>query len=202
MVKRSIKNVKDIDVIAQLKSWYLSANSGNIRNGVVWYSEAQEFCKYLNEKYGIDLYVCAAVVSCLSPNNKWERNKVDAEAVIVAFINGISPDNIKVCTYDRNKLKAFRILNGELIAESSPKTHAFAMNVGRLSSDHITIDKWHIRACLCGTDEGAIDCVDGVTVKQYRRIEQLTSMVAKSFELKGYELQAIIWVTIKEAWGR
>ena len=202
MEKRSIKNIKDKDVIVNLKFWYAFAGSDNIRKGMYWYQEAQDFCKYLNEKYGIDLYVCAAVVSCLSPNNKWERNKVDAEAVIIAFINGISPDNIKVCTYDRNKLKAFRVLNGELIAESSPKTHAFAMNVGRLSSDHITIDKWHIRACLCGIDEGAVDCVESVTIKQYRRIEQLTSMVAQELGLKGYELQAIIWVTIKEAWNR
>ena len=202
MGKRSIINAKDKDVINKLKDWYTSANSNNIRKGMVWYSEAQEFCKYLNEKYGIDLYVCAAVISCLSPNNKWERNKIDAEAVIIAFINGISAESIKVCTYNNNKLKAFRVLNGEMIAESSPKTHAFAMNVGRLSSDHITIDKWHIRACLCGIDEGAVDCVDGVTIKQYRRIEQLTSMVSQELGLKGYELQAIIWVTIKDAWNR
>lgn len=202
MEKRSIKNIKDKDVINKLKDWYTSASSKNIRKGMQWYQEAQEFCKYLNDKYGIDLYVCAAVVSCLSPNNKWERNKVDAEAVIVAFINGINPENIKVCTYNRNKLKAFRVLNGEMIAESSPKTHAFAMNVGRLSSEHITIDKWHIRACLCGIDEGAVDCVESITAKQYRRIEQITSMVAKEFGLKGYELQAIIWVTIKQAWNR
>lgn len=202
MEKRSIKNINDKDIAANLKSWYGFADSDNIRKGIRWYREAQDFCKYLNEKYGIDLYVCAAVVSSLSPNNKWERNKIDAEAVIIAFINGINPDNIKVCTYNRNKLKAFRILNGELIAESSPKTHAFAMNVGRLSSEHITIDKWHIRACLCRIDEGAVDCVESITSKQYRRVEQITSMVAKEFGLKGYELQAIIWVTIKQAWNR
>ena len=202
MSKRSIKNIKDNDVINTLKYWYASASSGNIRKGMMWYKEAQDFCKYLNEKYGIDLYICAAVVSCLSPNNKWLRNKIDAEAVIVAFINGISPENIKVCTYNNNKLKAFRVLNGELIAESSPKTHAFAMNVGRLSADHITIDKWHIRACMCGIGESPVDCVESITVKQYRRVEQLTSMVAEELGLKGYELQAIIWVTIKEAWGR
>lgn len=202
MEKRSIKNIDDKNAVINLKSWYKSANSDNISKGMEWYQDAQNFCKYLSEVYGIDLYVCAAVISCLSPNNKWERNKIDAQAVIVAFINGIDPDNIKVCTYNNNKMKAFRILNGEMIAESSPKTHAFAMNVGRLSSEHITIDKWHIRACMCGIDEGAVDCVESVTAKQYRRIEQLTSMVAKEFGLKGYELQAIIWVTIKEAWNR
>jgi len=44
--------------------------------------------------------------------------------------------------------------------------------------------------------------VESVTIKQYRRIEQLTSMVAQEFDLKGYEFQAIVWITIKEAWGR
>jgi len=44
--------------------------------------------------------------------------------------------------------------------------------------------------------------VESVTIKQYRRIEQHTSMVAQELGLKGYELQAIIRVTIKEAWNR
>jgi len=39
------------------------------------------------------------------------------------------------------------------------------MNVGRLSPEHITIDKWHIRACLCGVEEGKVDCSESITIK-------------------------------------
>lgn len=41
-----------------------------------------------------------------------------------------------------------------------------------------------------------------MTTLQYRRIEKITSKIAKDNGLKGYELQAIIWVTIKNAWNR
>ncbi len=202
MKKRSIKNVSDRAITLKLTEWEKSVDFDSFREGILWYKEAQAFCKQLNEKYDINLYVCAAVLSCLSPNNKWHRNKIDAEGVILAFINGFGPDNIKVSTYNRNKLKAFRILNGELITESSPKTHAFAMNVGRLSPEHITIDKWHIRACLCGVEEGKVDCSESITIKQYRRVEQITSKVAQKLGLKGYEFQAMIWVEIKKAWNK
>jgi len=202
MKKRSIKDASNQDITLRLTEWEESVDFDSFRKGILWYKEAQDFCRQLNQKYDIDLYACAAVLSCLSPNNKWERNKIDAERVILAFINGVSPEDIKVCTYNRNKLKAFRVLNGELIAESSPKTHAFAMNVGRLSSEHITIDKWHIRACLCGVEEGKVDCSESITIKQYRRVEQITSKVAQKLGLKGYEFQAMIWVEIKKAWNR
>jgi hypothetical protein len=35
---------------------------------------------------------------------------------------------------------------------------------------------------------------------QYKRIERLTAQLAKREGFKGYELQAIIWVTIKNNW--
>ena len=147
-MKLSITNYSDTKIKNRLNYWFSLATEQEIKDGKNWYKEAQDFAKYLSETYKIDSYVCASVISALSPNNKWQRNKIDAEVVIKAYLNGIDPENIKVCTYNANKVKAFRILKGEIITEKSPKTHAFAMNVGLLSSEHITIDKWHLRACL------------------------------------------------------
>ena len=76
------------------------------------------------------------------------------------------------------------------------------MNVGLLSPDHITIDKWHIRACLTQPKHGIVDTVETVTDKQYRRVEAITAQLAKSCGLKGYEFQAILWVAIKQKWNR
>ena len=92
--------------------------------------------------------------------------------------------------------------HGEEIAAKSPKTHAFAMNIGRLSEKHVTIDKWHIRACLCQPSEGIVDTTETVTGAQYRRIEAITARLAEVNKLKAYELQAVIWVAIKQKWGR
>ena len=196
-MKLSITNYSDTKIKNRLNYWFSLATEQEIKDGKNWYKEAQDFAKYLSETYKIDSYVCASVISALSPNNKWQRNKIDAEVVIKAYLNGIDPENIKVCTYNANKVKAFRILKGEIITEKSPKTHAFAMNVGLLSSEHITIDKWHLRACL--TKEKT-DVVENCTNVQYRRVEKITSQLAKEKGLKGYEFQAIVWVAIRNRW--
>ena len=197
MKKLSVTNYSDTKIKNRLNYWFNLATEEDINNGKNWYKDAQDFAKYLSETYNLDTYVCASVISALSPNNKWQRNKIDAETVIKAHLNGISQDSIKVCTYNANKIKAFRILKGDLITEKSPKTHSFAMNVGLLSSDHITIDKWHLRACL---SKVKTDVVESCTNVQYRRIEKITSQLAKENGLKGYEFQAIVWVTIRNRW--
>ena len=164
-MKLSVTNLSDIKIKNNLKFWLKLATKNEIDQGKNWYMDAQNFTEYLSKKYSIDSYVCASVISALSPNNKWDRNKIDAEAVIKAFIDGHK--DVKVCTYNSNKEKAFKILDGDLITEKSPKTHSFAMNVGLLSSDHITIDKWHLRACVTKHKAG---CVESCTSVQYRRI--------------------------------
>lgn len=197
MNKLSITKFSDTKIKNRLNYWFSLATEEDINNGKNWYKDAQDFAKYLSETYGIDSYVCASVISALSPNNKWDRNKIDAETVIKAYLNGIAPESIKVCTYNANKKKAFNILNGKVITEKSPKTHAFAMNVGLLSSEHITIDKWHLRACL---SKVKTDVVESCTAVQYRRVEKITSQLAKENGLKGYEFQAIVWVVIRNIW--
>lgn len=201
-MKNSVVKHSDSVIQANLLRWFELASDEQIKNGKNWYVDAMNFASYLAEKYDIDKYIAATVISALSPNNKWERNKVDAEAVIKAFQNGILPESIKVCTYNANKLKAFNALDGQLISEKSPKTHAFSMNVGLNSADHITIDKWHLRACVIKPKEGIQECSESCTNVQYRRIEKITALLAKKLGLKGYELQAIVWVTIKDAWNR
>ena len=106
-MKKSIINYSNTKIKNNLKRWFETAKEQDVLNGKNWYKEAQDFCEYLSKKYDLDTYTCATVLSCLSPNNRWERNKVDAEAVIVAHKNGIAPESIKVCTYTTNKLKAF-----------------------------------------------------------------------------------------------
>tara|TARA_R110002153_G_scaffold194614_1_gene347999 strand:- start:52 stop:657 length:606 start_codon:yes stop_codon:yes gene_type:complete len=201
-MKKSVVSESNSEISKHLKSWYNYATKEQIKEGIEWYNDAQDFCKYLSKKYNISVYVVATVVSCLSPNNRWARNKLDAENLILYFLKGRKLEDLKVCTYNANKDKAWRAMQGEIISEKAPKTHAFAMNVGLLSSEHITIDKWHLRACLIEPADGIVNCTESCTIVQYRRIEQITAQIAKENNLKGYELQAIIWVTIKQKWNR
>lgn len=202
-MKRSVKDLSDRQIENRLKAWLDESTQQEREEGISWYSEAQMFVEHTSKKYGIAPYKVAGVVSALSPNNKWERNKYDAITVIKAYLADISPDDVKVCTYNANKKKAFEILRGNTeITAKSPKTHSFAMNVGLLSPDHITIDKWHLRACVTKPSDGIVDCMESCTSAQYRSIESITADLAHKSGYKGYELQAIIWVTIKRVWNR
>lgn len=202
-MKKTVTKITDQEIRNNLRLWFNAANPEELRAGLSWYKEAQEFTNNLANEYNLDPYRVAGVVSALSPNNKWERNKIDAETVVKAHIAGIGPDSVKVCTYNANKKKAFEILEGDTeITAKSPKTHAFAMNVGLNSPEHITVDKWHLRACVVGPNDGIQDCTESCTAVQYRRVEAITAKLAKDIGLKGYEMQAIIWVTIKRHWNR
>ncbi len=198
-----IISTSDDEIRDNLTAWLKKASRANIREGKAWYKDAQKFAKQLAKEYGIEKYTAAGVISALSPNNKWERNKFDANAMVHAYVNGLGIDTFNVCTYGANKRKAWRILGGGVqLTAKSPKTHAFSMNVGRLSSKHVTIDKWHCRACLLSPSDGVKQCQETLTPIQYRRLEAITAEIAEKRKMKAYQVQAIIWVTIKEAWDR
>lgn len=202
-MKKTVTKTTDKKIKDNLLRWFNAAKAEEYKAGMNWYSEAQQFTHSLAKAYDLDPYKVAGVVSALSPNNKWERNKIDAATVVKAHLAGIGPDSVKVCTYNANKNKAFEILKGDTeITAKSPKTHAFAMNVGLNSPEHITVDKWHLRACVVGPVDGVEDCAESCTAVQYRRVEAITASLAKDLDLAGYELQAIIWVTIKRVWNR
>lgn len=208
MRKRSSRTLTARQVTNCLTSWHEEATPAEIKAGLDWYSEAQGFVHQTYDDFKdliphLTKYIVAGIVSALSPNNRWERNKVDTITVLKAIVAGLPPDSVKVCTYNPNKLKAFEIAKGDIeITSKSPKTHSFAMNVGLLSPDHITIDKHHLRACVTRPKDGIVDCMESCTANEYRRIESVTAELAHKLGYKGYELQAIIWVTIKRVWNR
>jgi len=195
MTKKELKKYR-----SNLRTWYNRATKDEIKQGLVWYKDAMDFAKQLSTDYGVRGEVAAGVISALSPNNRWERNKYDAVQVLMAVRDNVPMDEVKVCTYDANKAKAFAIAKGDRkILTSSPKTYAFARNVGENDSDFVTIDKWHLRACQTSSKKSKT-CRESVTPKQYRIIQEETVKVAKEMGVKAYQFQAIVWVTIRNQW--
>ena len=195
MTKKELKKYR-----SNLRTWYNRATKDEIKQGLVWYKDAMDFAKQLSTDYGVRGEVAAGVISALSPNNRWERNKYDAVQVLMAVRDNVPMDDVKVCTYNANKAKAFAIAKGDRkILTSSPKTYAFARNVGENDSDFVTIDKWHLRACQTSSKKSKT-CRESVTPKQYRIIQEETVKVAKEMGVKAYQFQAIVWVTIRNQW--
>lgn len=184
---------------SNLRYWYNQANDDEIQDGKSWYQRAHQECESTASKF--DPVTVAGVVSALSPNNKWQRNLIDARSVLDAVSKNQSADTVKVCTYNANKIKAFEIARGnQEILKKSPKTYAFARNVGALDPDYITVDVWHLRACQSRSNVRK-KLTESVTPLQYKVIQEETLKVADQYGLKGYEFQAIVWVTIRNRWA-
>ena len=106
------------------------ATSQEVQLGCDWYPSALAIASRIGAKYGLRTELAAGVIAALSPNNRWERNIVDAEAIIKCWAaGGTRTDmlNVKVCTYGKMKAKAVdlltldvpiaTILNGKKIIE-------------------------------------------------------------------------------------
>ena len=89
------------------------ATSQEVQLGVDWYPSALDIANRIAVKYGVSAETAAGVIAALSPNNRWERNIVDAENIIKCWAaGGTHTDmlNVKVCTYGKMKAKAVAIL--------------------------------------------------------------------------------------------
>ena len=204
MSMKRLSETTDVKIANNIKRWHKRASPENIDAGMTWYDDAMRFSRRLAREYRITRRSAAGVISALSPNNQWKRNKFDAEQLISYYREGGTDwVNVKICTYKKNRERAWNILTqGERITSDSPKIHSFAMNVGNKSPDYVTIDKWHMRASLARPREGITLTQESPTKLQYKRVEGITLDIARTHKLKGYELQAIVWVTIKEKWNR
>lgn len=177
-----------------LQYFYSAASEEDKVNGKQWYMRANMHCEKLAVQYGFTAETVASVLSALSPRNKWERNLIDTETVLKAVREDQGPDDVKVCTFNTNKEKAFRIARlEESLSVDSPKTFAFLQNILYLDDRYVTIDVWHMRACFNKM------IPQNLNKSVYEELQKITIDQAKQVGLKGYEYQAIIWETIKNS---
>ena len=178
-----------------LNYWFNKATKQDIKEGLEWYQTAHDICKDISLQFDTTTLIAAQVISALSPRNKWEQNIKDSYKVFEAVKYGIHPTDIKVCTFHTNKFKAFNIIaNNIQITDKSLKTYNFVHNIANLSNQHLTIDIWHLRACFFFTMK-----IDSANIGRlaYQQIKELTLKKANKLGIKGYQLQAIIWNSIR-----
>jgi len=171
------------------------ATDEDIKEGRQWYKLANQFCVDVAKEYKTTPLQVASVVSALSPRNRWEQNLKDAKKVFEAIKNGKSPEDIKVCTFHKNKFKAFELAKENIfISEDSPKTYNFVRNIAHLDPSALTIDIWHIRASLKQFKNISNAQIGKLA---YRQIKALTIKKANKLGLKGFEYQAILWLSVQ-----
>lgn len=192
------------------------ASQGDILAGIEWYARALRFARMLVQAYQpLTLGQAVGVIAALSPNNKWARNCVDAEAMVKAWHYGADPLSVKVCTFNPNKAKAAAILalsdaetlgDADLIAEilKGRKVTAFYRSIMG-DPDAVCVDG-HAYAVWIG-ERIPTTQTPSIGVKLYADIARAYQLVAKrSYDLCGITLsptqvQATTWVTYRRLLG-
>ena len=116
---------------------------------------------------------------------------------LVALYYGKENATCAVSTFGANKVKAFAALvDGITINKNARKTHNFLLNLSG-SVEPVTVDRWHVRACLLKAGSRVEDVSVAVNDHQYDRVELITKKLAKREGVNPCEFQAIIWVAIR-----
>ena len=186
-----------------IRAIYRLATAAERVNGVNWYSTANQIAVSLADRYEISEAQAIGVIAALSPRNKWSRNVIDSENLIIAYITDPeSAATVKVCTFGANKAKAIKTLGLSradtlekvLDILSGPKLREFASCIAGLPE--ICIDG-HAYCIWTGGRTGLKD-VPAIGVKLRWRIKADYRAVALDLGLTPSALQAITWC----AWRR
>lgn len=191
-------------MIYNISSVYRNADETQHAEGLLWYSDAQKAAHDIAVKYDIAVYLVVAVIAALSPNNKWSRNIVNADALIGAFIRGDSIDSVKVSTYNKMKAKAWDILaarpdyDGAKAMLKGQKITSFFMDI--MGEFNVTIDG-HARNIAYGERVGLTDDRTNIGVREYRALQAAYEEAARRVGLMPYQLQAITWRVWRDRHG-
>lgn len=188
--------------VENIISIYQMATPEEKRDGIVWYVNAYADCKRIAVDLNVSIHIVVGIVSALSPNNKWDRNVMNARDLIRGFLNGEHAEDIKVSTYHAMKKKAWSILEampdneGVITILNGQKITAFYRNI--MGHDTCTVDG-HAKNIYYGVRHGLTDDKSNVGKKEYQEISQAYVEAGKKVRvngrsLKAFEIQAITWV--------
>jgi hypothetical protein len=191
-------------MIYNIISVWTDADETQRAEGLVWYDNAQKAAHDIAVKYDIAVYIAAAVIAALSPNNKWSRNVTNADALIGAFISGDGLLSVKVSTYNKMKQKAWDILaarpdyEGAKTMLKGQKITSFFMDI--MGEFNVTIDG-HARNIAYGERVGLTDDRTNIGKKEYRALQAAYEEAARRVGLMPYQLQAITWRVWRDRHG-
>jgi len=164
------------------------ASRKHLNDGKIWYTRLNRFCRDLGYKYNEPTWKVTAIMSALSPRTSFKNNVYDTEQLLKYGENA----KLKSPLF-RNK--ALNIYNAKCYDEvktmfkekTGRKTLSFWENL-MLVGNRATIDVHMIRHLGI---EGSL------TDKKYREAEKAIQDYAKKVNIKTYDLQAILWVTVR-----
>lgn len=189
--------------VRRLLETYSRADSIDMEEGRVAYPRYQSVMRGLADYYGYSLSEVTAVFCSLSPNSDYAGNLRSAATLLKAHNQGVEPERAIVTTYNQNKYRAWRYLDGEdfLTLAKGPKIRAFYRNILDPADPEqpVTIDG-HMISVWVGRRLTMVEAVrhrDKLLRKKYEDIANDFRTAAKRVCLTGPQLQSTLWFTWK-----
>lgn len=180
--------------------WYLRATDAQVRFGLDWYFIANGEARAMA---GNRYMRAAGVIAALSPMNKWDNNLAKARllwerAGIVEWSGTSNGYGLS-----KNVEKAVRIYNGEdaLDVLGGDKVRAFFLTICDPAGDHQPVIDRHAFDIAINTRTN--DAARSVLQRkgEYARFSDIYRDAADIVGIGPSQLQAITWVTWREAHG-
>jgi hypothetical protein len=179
---------------------FFSASDFETISGAQWYQTAQNAAVTIATRYSVSTDMVAGVIAALSPNNRWERNLRDADALIGAYVLGGYSDalQVKTSTYNRNKTKALSILEGAapLAVLGGLKVRAFYSCI--IGADEVCIDGhayaiWRgERISTSSTPKISAKLYSAIAADYIKTAATINSVLGTTY--RAYQVQAITWL--------
>lgn len=171
------------------------ATAEEIVDGKVWYTDANKFAQEVAVNYSLSLSQVSQLISLLSPQKKWEQNKVD----VINFLDG---ETDSIFSTKKTLAECGAVVNeGFTIPSSRMKTFAFAKCIEEAkdnTTDPVVIDRHAIKIAYGQMNAKPIIITD----LRYREAEEAYRIVAMDNGLRAHEVQAITWVAYKRIVNR
>ena len=182
----------------RIEKYMKQVTSYEYKQGLNWYNDARLLCEKLSTRYDVTVYQVAQVISVLSPQKKWDTNKLEVEALFLEVFEGIKPSFGFFAT-KKQLIECKEIINGKFtIPPKRIKTWSFADNIAYSESEQVTIDRHALRVVY--DDKTAK--IDKVTLTQYKEAREAYRKIAIKYGLKAYQVQAITWCAYKRIVNR
>jgi hypothetical protein len=174
---------------------YEIATAEQRQAGLEWYAWARDWSDRVALKYNKTRLQVVQMIAVMSPRNRWEWNLGDVIRILDTEAEGGDGMQARCHSFDRNKAKAVAACRGQGIGTPGPKVAAFIDNIYDPESKRITVDVWAWRVYL-----GDYKLTpDRITPKMYAHIEKQYLEAADLLDLRGYELQAIVWSVARDS---
>lgn len=194
--KETLTERKCINAIIR---FYSLANPNELKEGLNWYNEANQYCRELASRFNLTLQQVAGIIAAFSPQAGWTENKRYA----VSFL--INPKNrLRSLTQDIKARKILKlkseadIYNSLSVVDRAFKTKSFYLNI--LNPDiatDVTIDRHAVAVCIQSIDNVYAVGKFDPTKPQYDFFQSCYIKAASQLDILPHQLQAITWIVYR-----